>query len=67
MTTAGADLSIIKARQQKTWASGDFAVVAGRIVVVSELRSSSRRCSDSGPRARTTPAVSPARSGSRPG
>lgn len=35
--TARADLSAIKARQQKTWASGDFAVVAARIVLVSEL------------------------------
>jgi ubiquinone/menaquinone biosynthesis C-methylase UbiE len=32
-----ADLSTVKARQQKTWASGDFAVVASRIVLVSEL------------------------------
>ena len=31
------DLSTIKARQQKTWASGDFAMVASRIVLVSEL------------------------------
>lgn len=31
------DLSIVKARQQKTWSSGDFAVVASRIVLVSEL------------------------------
>jgi SAM-dependent methyltransferase len=37
MTTARADLSVIKARQQKTWASGDFAVVASRIVLASEL------------------------------
>jgi ubiquinone/menaquinone biosynthesis C-methylase UbiE len=39
MTTATArtDLSAIKARQQQTWASGDFAVVAARIVLVSEL------------------------------
>jgi len=39
MTTAAAraDLSVIKARQQKTWASGDYAVVASRIVLVSEL------------------------------
>jgi SAM-dependent methyltransferase len=39
MSTAAtrADLSTIKARQQKTWASGDFAVVASRIVLVSEL------------------------------
>lgn len=31
------DLSMIKARQQKTWASGDFAVIASRVVLVSEL------------------------------
>ena len=39
MTTATgrADLSVIKARQQKTWASGDYAVIASRIVLVSEL------------------------------
>jgi ubiquinone/menaquinone biosynthesis C-methylase UbiE len=38
MTTATtrADLSAIKARQQQTWASGDFAVVAARTVLVSE-------------------------------
>ncbi len=35
--TARADRSVIKARQQKTWASGDFAVVAARIVLASEL------------------------------
>src|SRR5215813_15432180 len=35
--TARADLSVIKERQQKTWASGDFAVVAARIVLASEL------------------------------
>jgi len=35
--TARADLSVVKARQQKTWASGDFAVVASRIVLASEL------------------------------
>ena len=35
--TARADLSVIKARQQKTWTSGDYAVVASRIVLVSEL------------------------------
>jgi ubiquinone/menaquinone biosynthesis C-methylase UbiE len=35
--TARADLSVIKARQQKTWASGDFAVVASRILLASEL------------------------------
>ena len=38
MATARADLSVIKARQQKTWASGDYAVVASRIVLASELR-----------------------------
>ena len=39
MTTATTrtDLSIIKARQQKTWASGDYAVIASRIVLASEL------------------------------
>lgn len=37
VTTARADLSVVKARQQKTWASGDFAVVASRIVLASEL------------------------------
>jgi ubiquinone/menaquinone biosynthesis C-methylase UbiE len=35
-TTTTPDLAAIKAKQQKTWASGDFAVVAGRIVIVSE-------------------------------
>jgi SAM-dependent methyltransferase len=30
------DLAAIKARQQQTWASGDFAAVAARIVLVSE-------------------------------
>ena len=34
--TARADLSAIKARQQKTWASGDFAIVAARVALVSE-------------------------------
>jgi ubiquinone/menaquinone biosynthesis C-methylase UbiE len=36
-TSARADHSTVKARQQKTWASGDFAVVASRIVLASEL------------------------------
>ncbi|HEX6919561.1 MAG TPA: SAM-dependent methyltransferase, partial [Actinomycetes bacterium] len=36
LTTTRTDLSTVKARQQRTWASGDFAVVAGRIVLVSE-------------------------------
>jgi ubiquinone/menaquinone biosynthesis C-methylase UbiE len=31
------DASTVKARQQKTWSSGDFTVVAARIVLVSEL------------------------------
>ena len=35
--TARADLSVVKARQQKTWASGDYAVIASRIVLASEL------------------------------
>ena len=35
--TARADLPAIKARQQETWASGDYAVIASRIVLVSEL------------------------------
>lgn len=30
------DLSTVKARQQKTWASGDYSVVASRIVLTSE-------------------------------
>lgn len=37
VTATRPDLSVVKARQQKTWASGDFAVVASRIVLVSEL------------------------------
>lgn len=36
MTVAAPDLSVIKARQQRTWASGDFSVVASRIVLASE-------------------------------
>jgi ubiquinone/menaquinone biosynthesis C-methylase UbiE len=31
------ELATIKAQQQKTWASGDFSVIASRIVLVSEL------------------------------
>jgi ubiquinone/menaquinone biosynthesis C-methylase UbiE len=31
-----ADLAAIKQKQQQTWASGDFGVVAGRIVIVAE-------------------------------
>ena len=34
--TTTVDLRLVKARQQQTWASGDFAVVASRIVLVSE-------------------------------
>lgn len=34
--TAGPDLAAIKARQQQTWASGDFAVVANVIYIVGE-------------------------------
>ena len=37
LTSVTPDLEAVKARQQKTWASGDFAVVAARIVLVSEL------------------------------
>ena len=36
-TATAADLAAIKTRQQQTWASGDFAVIASRIVLVSEL------------------------------
>ena len=37
VSSTGADLSAVKARQQKTWASGDYSVIASRIVLVSEL------------------------------
>ncbi|HSR25249.1 MAG TPA: class I SAM-dependent methyltransferase, partial [Candidatus Eisenbacteria bacterium] len=36
VTTPRVDLSAVKARQQRTWASGDFTAVASRIVLVSE-------------------------------
>src|SRR4051794_31100858 len=36
MTQAATDLGAIKRRQQQTWASGDFHVVAARIVFVAE-------------------------------
>src|SRR3954454_1622555 len=36
-TTNAPDLAAIKTRQQQTWASGDFAVIASRIVLVSEM------------------------------
>jgi ubiquinone/menaquinone biosynthesis C-methylase UbiE len=37
-TTASSqlDLSLVKARQQQTWASGDYTAIASRIVLVSE-------------------------------
>ncbi|MDT3444312.1 MULTISPECIES: class I SAM-dependent methyltransferase [unclassified Pseudofrankia] len=36
-TATGPDLAAVKAKQQKTWSSGDFAVVGARIVLQSEL------------------------------
>jgi len=36
-TSTQPDLSLVKVRQQQTWASGDYTAVASRIVVVSEL------------------------------
>lgn len=36
-TTTRPDLAAIKTKQQLTWASGDFSVIASRIVLVSEL------------------------------
>ena len=36
-TVAQPDLSLVKARQQQTWASGDYTAIASRIVLVSEL------------------------------
>ena len=33
---AAPDLAAVKQRQQAAWASGDFAVVAARIVLVAE-------------------------------
>jgi len=36
-TAAAPDFAAIKTRQQQTWASGDFAVIASRIVLVSEM------------------------------
>jgi len=36
VTTGGPDFAAIKARQQATWASGDFARVASRIVISAE-------------------------------
>ena len=37
ITSTRPDLAAIKARQQQTWSSGNFAVVASRIVLASEL------------------------------
>ena len=34
--TTGPDLKAVKQRQQAAWASGDFAVVASRIVLLAE-------------------------------
>lgn len=36
-TSSEPDLSLVKARQQQTWASGDYTAIASRIVLVSEL------------------------------
>jgi ubiquinone/menaquinone biosynthesis C-methylase UbiE len=36
-TSTQPDLSLVKARQQQTWASGDYSAIASRIVLVSEL------------------------------
>lgn len=35
-TSTQPDLSLVKARQQQTWASGDYTAIASRIVLVSE-------------------------------
>jgi ubiquinone/menaquinone biosynthesis C-methylase UbiE len=35
-TTTRPDLAVVKSRQQATWASGDFSMVAARIVLVAE-------------------------------
>ncbi|MBL7549239.1 methyltransferase domain-containing protein [Frankia sp. AgB1.9] len=36
-TTSGPDLAAVKAKQQKTWSSGDYSVIGSRIVLQSEL------------------------------
>jgi ubiquinone/menaquinone biosynthesis C-methylase UbiE len=36
-TTGRSDLALVKARQQHTWVSGDYTVVAAKILLVSEL------------------------------
>ncbi len=37
MRTSGPDLAAVKSKQQKTWSSGDYSVIATRIVLQSEL------------------------------
>ena len=37
IAAARPDLTAVKARQQRTWSSGDFSVIASRIVLASEL------------------------------
>jgi hypothetical protein len=34
--TAHPDLAAVKRRQQQTWASGDYAAVAARVVLIAE-------------------------------
>jgi hypothetical protein len=36
MTTTELDLTAVKDRQRQTWASGDYAAVAARIVPIAE-------------------------------
>ena len=36
ITTPQTDLTAVKAKQQATWSSGDYSMVASRIVLVSE-------------------------------
>src|SRR5262249_2567329 len=36
ITTPAADLTAVKAKQQATWSSGDYSMIASRIVLVSE-------------------------------
>ena len=43
MTTTDVDLDAIKQRQQQTWASGDYAAVAARIVIIAEQLADSAR------------------------
>lgn len=37
MSTAAPDLAAVKAKQQQTWASGDYSAVAARLPLISEL------------------------------